>query len=77
MPAYKHNPTKKKKKSNWISRLKEDIGVLTKGVKHSPAGKKYLTESKKKKPPKGKKIAYYGQGRETADAMLRRLKGKK
>jgi len=26
---------------------------------------------------KGKKIAYYGQGRETADTILRRLKRKK
>lgn len=26
------------------------------------------------KPKRGKKIAYYGQGRETADALLRRIK---
>ncbi|KKN68756.1 hypothetical protein LCGC14_0447760 [marine sediment metagenome] len=75
MPAYKHNSPKKK--SNWVSRLKEAVGILAKGVKHSPAGKKYLAGQKKKKPPKGKKIAYYGQGRETADDILRRLKRKK
>lgn len=48
MPAYKHNPTKKKKKSNWVSRLKEDIGILTKGVKHSPAGKRYKTTQRQR-----------------------------
>ena len=66
MPAYKHNSPKKKKKSNWVSRLKKSIAALG-GPGHSPAGKKYLAS-------KGKKIAYYGQGRETADAMLRRIK---
>lgn len=37
---------------------------------HSPAGARYIVEQKEKE----KKIAYYGQGRETADAMLRRIK---
>lgn len=37
---------------------------------HSPAGARHLI----KQEEKGKKIAYYGQGRETADAMLRRIK---
>ena len=42
MPYDKHNSPKKKKKSNWISRLKEDIRLLAKGPKHSPAGKKHM-----------------------------------
>ena len=40
---------------------------------HSPAGAKYLVMQEEKE----KKIAYYGQGRETADTILRRLKRKK
>ncbi|KKN01089.1 hypothetical protein LCGC14_1131270 [marine sediment metagenome] len=51
--------------------------------KHSPAGYAYLQSKKVKKlkrvkrtvkPTEYKKIAYYGQGRETADAQLRRIK---
>ncbi len=51
--------------------------------KHSPAGYAYLQSKKVKKlkrvkrvvePTERKKIAYYGQGRETADATLRRIK---
>lgn len=45
--------------------------------KHSPAGYAYLMEQQREKQQKGKKIAYYGQGRETADVILRRLKRKK
>ncbi len=37
---------------------------------HSPAGARYLVEQKEKE----RKIAYYGQGRETANALLRRIK---
>lgn len=46
-------------------------------VHRKKAGKKamglaqWVKEGKRKK---GKKIAYYGQGRETADAILRRIK---
>ena len=39
MPAYKHNSPKKK--SNWVSRLKESIAAL-RVLGHSPAGKKYI-----------------------------------
>jgi len=52
--------------------------------KHSPAGHAYLQSKKVKKLKRvkktvkptehKKKIAYYGQGRETADALLRRIK---
>lgn len=55
--------------------------------KHSPAGYAYLQSQKAKKLKRvkqtvkptehKKKIAYYGQGRETADTILRRLKRKK
>lgn len=59
--------------------------------KHSPAGYTYLQNKKLKRAKKtvepnkpvvqpnkpGKQIAYYGKGRETADAMLRRLKRNK
>ncbi len=48
MPAYKHNSPKKKKKSNWVSRLKESVGLLSKGPKHSPAGKKYLAKQRQR-----------------------------
>lgn len=46
MPKYKHNSPKKK--SNWISRLKESVQLLAKGAKHSPAGKKYITKQKRR-----------------------------
>lgn len=36
--------------------------------------KTYVEWVKGEKEPKGKKIAYYGQKRETADAILRRIK---
>lgn len=36
-------------KNNWVKRLKENIKVLLKGPKHSPAGKKHLAAVKKKK----------------------------
>lgn len=55
----KHYTTKQKAK---LKRLRK------KG--HSPAGARYLVEQKEKE----KKVAYYGKGRETADALLRRIK---
>lgn len=36
----------KKKKDNWVSKLKENIRLLLKGPKHSPAGKKYLEKKR-------------------------------
>lgn len=36
----------KKKESSWVSRLKRNIQLLTKGPKHSKAGKKYLASKK-------------------------------
>ena len=42
------------KKENWVSKLKEDIGLLLKGekaVKHSPAGKKHIKKKKKETQP--------------------------
>lgn len=44
------------------------------GPKHTT--KTYAQWIKGGEKKKGKKIAYYGQKRETADEMLRRLKGK-
>lgn len=46
------------KKSNWVSRLKKDIGVLLKGPGHSPAGKRYIKSQKAKgmKLKKGKVV---------------------
>jgi len=44
---------------------------------HKGVGKKAMGLAqwvKAGKPKGGKKIAYYGRGRETADAMLRRIK---
>lgn len=37
---------KKKKRNTWISRLKRNIRLLTKGPEHSKAGKKYLGRRK-------------------------------
>ena len=49
MPAYKHN-SPKKKKENWVSKLKKSIAAL-KGPGHSPAGKKYIAKQKRKTEP--------------------------
>ena len=57
---------KKKDLAEWQKHRK-------KAGKHAMGLARWLMEGKKKKE---KKIAYYGKGRETADAMLRRLKGK-
>lgn len=43
-------------------------------IHRKKAGKKAMGLAQWMKEGKGKKIAYYGQGRETADAMLRRIK---
>lgn len=55
---------KKKQLAEWQVHRKE-------AGKHAMGLARWLIEGGKKK---GKKIAYYGQGRETADAMLRRIK---
>ena len=44
MPYDKYN-SPKKKKSNWVSRLKKSVASL-KGPGHSPAGKKYAAKQK-------------------------------
>ena len=61
MADHKHTPKQRAK----LKRL------IKKG--HSPAGARHLVDQAAKE----KKIAYYGQGRETADAILRRLKRKR
>jgi len=59
------------KKSNWVSRLKKDIKTLLSGPGYSPAGKKYLKESKRGTTVKQlyKRIKQDNPGLSDSDAM--------
>lgn len=60
------------------AKKKKDLAEWQKYRKKAGAGAMglalWIMEGRGKKRKKGKKIAYYGQGRETADALLRRIK---
>ena len=69
------------RRSRKTKKLLADVKVKKEYAKYYAATSKsrvlsYAQWLKERKGKGGKKIAYYGQGRETADTILRRLKRK-
>lgn len=72
MPAYKHN-SPKKKKSNWVSRLKKSVASL-KEPGHSPAGKKYAAKQKQYTSMATKGVERRLRAAGLTDAEIKRLR---
>lgn len=68
------------RRSRKTKKLLADVAVKKEYAKYyaSTSKSQVLSYAQwlKKRKGKGKKIAYYGRGRETADTILRRLKRK-
>lgn len=72
MPYDKYN-SPKKKKSNWVSRLKKSVASL-KGPGHSPAGKKYAVKQKQYTSMATKGVERRLKAAGLTDAEIKRLR---
>ncbi|KKN69822.1 hypothetical protein LCGC14_0437680 [marine sediment metagenome] len=72
MPYDKYN-SPKKKKSNWVSRLKKSVASLW-GPGHSPAGKKYIAKKKQYTSLATKGVERRLKAAGLTDAEIKRLR---